>query len=61
MRRLVTGFAGLDYHIKEKLLYLLGSGKKIILVGANYSTESRNIGEWKTEVLSVRNKTLTFS
>jgi ATP-dependent exoDNAse (exonuclease V) beta subunit len=40
--------------IHDKTYYqkYLGSGREIILVGANFSTESRNIGEWKTEVLT---------
>ena len=40
--------------IHDKAYYqkYLGSDREIILVGANFSTKSRNIGEWKTEVLT---------
>jgi hypothetical protein len=44
--------------IHDKAYYqkFLGSGREIILIGANFSTENRNIGEWKTEVLELVNK-----
>ena len=40
--------------IHDKAYYqkFLNSDREIILVGANFSTESRNIGEWKTEGLT---------
>ena len=38
-------------HDKEYYQKYLDSGREIILVGANFSTETRNIGKWKTEVL----------
>jgi hypothetical protein len=28
----------------------MNSGKEVILIGANFSTEERNIEEWKTEL-----------
>jgi hypothetical protein len=38
-------------HEKEYHRGYLESGKKVILVGANFSTEKRNIESWKTETM----------
>ncbi|MFZ2655687.1 MAG: ATP-binding protein [Victivallales bacterium] len=39
-------------HDRDYSRKYLGSGREIILIGANFSTETRNTGEWKTEVLA---------
>ena len=46
-----AGQALKQIHDKEYYQKYLGSGREIILVGAKFSTKSRNIGEWKTEIL----------
>jgi hypothetical protein len=38
-------------HEKEYHRGYLESGKKVVLVGANFSTEKRNIESWKTETV----------
>ena len=36
-------------HEKEYFHKYMNSGKEVILIGANFSTEKRNIDSWKTE------------
>jgi hypothetical protein len=43
-------------HDNEYYQKYLNSGREIILIGANFSTENRNIGEWKTEFLNLAEK-----
>ena len=46
-----AGEALKQIHDKEYYQKYLDSGREIILVGAKFSTKTRNIGEWKTEIL----------
>ncbi|MBF5059169.1 ATP-binding protein [Candidatus Neptunochlamydia vexilliferae] len=39
-------------HQKEYYKPYIGKGKKLILIGANFSSEARNVSEWKGELLS---------